>query len=72
MLTVHVFVLYSILVFSSFVNCLLVSFFLSFGATAPSELGHPHSRGFYIAYNGATQSVGLLWTSDQLVTETST
>jgi hypothetical protein len=29
-------------------------------------------RGFSITYNDAPQSVGLLWTSDQLVTETST
>jgi hypothetical protein len=30
------------------------------------------SRGFVITYNYASQSVGLLWTSDQLVAETST
>jgi hypothetical protein len=29
-------------------------------------------RGFLITHNDAQQSVGLLWTSDQLVTETST
>jgi hypothetical protein len=27
---------------------------------------------FYITYNDASQSVGLLWTSDKLVAETST
>jgi len=46
-----------------------------FGTTAPpppSGLGSPHSRGFLITYNDAPQSVGLLWTSDQLVAETST
>jgi hypothetical protein len=32
----------------------------------------PRSRGFVITHNGAPQSVGLLWTSDQLVAETST
>jgi hypothetical protein len=32
----------------------------------------PHSRGFLITHNDAPQSVGLLWTSDQLVAETST
>jgi hypothetical protein len=33
----------------------------------------PHrSRGFLITHNDAPQSVGLHWTSDQLVTETST
>ena len=31
-----------------------------------------HSWGFYITHNDAPQSVGLLWTSDQLVAETST
>jgi hypothetical protein len=29
-------------------------------------------RGFLITHNDAPQSVGLLWTSDQSVTETST
>jgi hypothetical protein len=29
-------------------------------------------RGFLITHNGAPQSVGLLWTSDQSVAETST
>jgi hypothetical protein len=43
-----------------------------FGATAPSGPGPPHSRGFYFTHNDAPQSVGLLWTSDQLVAETST
>ena len=32
----------------------------------------PHSWGFYITHNDAPQSVGLLWTSGQLVAETST
>jgi len=32
----------------------------------------PHSRGFLITHSDASQSVGLLWTSDQLVAETST
>ena len=43
-----------------------------FGATAPSGAGPPHSRGFLITHNDAPQSVGLLWTSDELVAETST
>ena len=34
--------------------------------------GPPHSRCFYIAHNDAPQSVGLLWTSDKPVAETST
>jgi len=32
----------------------------------------PHFWGFMITHNDAPQSVGLLWTSDQLVAETST
>ena len=32
----------------------------------------PHVWGFYITHNDSPQSVGLLWTSDQLVAETST
>jgi len=43
-----------------------------FGATAPRGPGPPLSRGFEITHNDASQSVGLLWTSDQLVAETST
>ena len=43
-----------------------------FGATAPSWLGPPHSRDCQITHNDAPQSLGLLWTSDRLVAETST
>ena len=49
--------------------------FFSFGAKAPppppTGPEPPYSRGFYITHNNAPQSVGL-WTSDQLVAETST
>jgi hypothetical protein len=45
-------------------------FFL--GATVPIRPGPPHSRGFQITHNDAPQSVGSLWTCDQLVAETST
>jgi len=49
--------------------------FTNFGAnfffiTSPS--GPSYSRGLYITTNDAPQSVGLLWTRDQFVTETST
>jgi hypothetical protein len=47
-------------------NC--TQYFL-FGATAPSGPGPPHSRGF-LSTHDTPQSVGLPWTSDQLVTET--
>jgi len=43
-----------------------------FGAKILSGPGVPHSRGFSITHNDASRSVGLLWTSDQLVAETST
>jgi len=33
---------------------------------------HEDFCGFYITHNDTPQSVGLLWTSDQLVAETST
>jgi hypothetical protein len=46
--------------------------FFSPGATTPSGPEPPHSRGFYITHNEAPQSVGLLWMSDQTVSETST
>jgi hypothetical protein len=37
-----------------------------------SGLWPPRFRGFLITHNDAPQSVGLLWTSDQSVAETST
>jgi hypothetical protein len=41
------------------------------GFAAQRALWTPLSRGFFITHNDAPQSVGLLWTSDQLVAETS-
>jgi len=46
---------------------LIISFFL---LVQQPPVGH--SRGFYITHNDAPQSVGLLWTIDYLVAETST
>jgi len=46
--------------------------FFSLGTTAPSGPQPPHSRGFYITHDDAPHSAGLLWTSDQLVAQTST
>jgi len=43
-----------------------------FGATAPSVLRPSHSRGYQFTHNDAPQSARLLWTSYQLVAETST
>jgi hypothetical protein len=42
------------------------------GTAAQRGLWPLRPRGFLITNNDAPQSVGLLWTSDQLVTETST
>jgi hypothetical protein len=42
------------------------------GSAAQRGLWPPRSRGFLITHNDAPQSVGLLWTSDQLVADTST
>jgi hypothetical protein len=47
--------------------------FVLFLARQPrSGPGPPHLRGFEITHNDAPQSVGLLWTSDQLLAETYT
>jgi hypothetical protein len=48
-----------------------LSFFFS-GSAAQRGLWPPRSRAFLITHNDAPQSVGLLWTSDQLVADTST
>ena len=57
----------------SFCNQEDYHYFFSYGAAAQRGLGPPHSRrGFWITHNDDPQSVGLLWTSDQLVAETST
>jgi hypothetical protein len=42
------------------------------GIVVKHGLWPPRSRGFLITHNDALQSVGLLWTSDQSVAETST
>jgi hypothetical protein len=53
----------SILILSSLNQISLLLFYF---------LWHCSPRGFLITHNDAPQSVGLLWTSDQLVAETST
>jgi hypothetical protein len=47
-------------------------FFFCSGAATQRGSWPPHSWGFLITHNDAPQSVGLFWTSDQLVAETST
>ena len=44
----------------------------SCGSAAQRGPWPPHSRSFYITRNDAPQSVGLLWTCDQPVAESST
>jgi hypothetical protein len=47
-------------------------FYFFCGPAAPSGPWSSHSWGFLITNVDAPQSVGLLWTSDQLIAETST
>ena len=61
---------FSIFPFMFLFVCLFVCLF--FAQQPPSGPGPSRSRGFLISHNDAPQSVGLLWTSDQLVAETST
>jgi hypothetical protein len=51
---------------------LLNAFFFFPAFTTLYEFEPPHSRGSEITHKDAPQSVGLLWTSDQPVAETST
>jgi hypothetical protein len=54
------------------VHSAVILFLLTQQPPPPSGPGAPHSKGFYITHNDAPQSVGLLWTSDRPVAETST
>ena len=55
------------------INCVCqFVLFVFCGAAAQCGPGPPHSWGFLITHNDASHSVGLLWTSDQPVAETST
>jgi hypothetical protein len=49
-----------------------MTIFLYLAFTTLNEFEPPHSRGSEITHNDAAQSIGLLWTSDQPVAETST
>jgi hypothetical protein len=51
---------------------LLSLLFIFSGSAAQQGLWPPCLRGFFFTHNDAPQSVGLLWTSHQLVAETST
>jgi hypothetical protein len=50
----------------------LFIYFVFSGSAAQRGLWPPRPRGFLITHNDAPHSLGLLWTSDQLITETST
>jgi hypothetical protein len=55
--------------------CVIIHYYYLFifsGSAAQRGLRPPRPRGFLITHNDAPHSVGLLWTSDQLVAETST
>jgi hypothetical protein len=53
-------------------KCGLIYSFFFHGSTAPSGPGPPQYRGFTITHSDTPHSLGLLWTSDQPVTETLT
>jgi hypothetical protein len=55
-------------------HCAISELLFFLGATAPSGPGSPHYRGFTITHldTHTSRSVGLLWTSDRPVAETST
>jgi hypothetical protein len=63
--------IFHILAFSVYLSIYYHLFIIS-GPAAQRGLGLLVSRGFLITHNNAPQSVGLLWTSDQFVAETST
>jgi hypothetical protein len=46
---------------------------IAFFSASPAQRGlwPPHPRDFLITHNDAPQSVGILWTNDQLVAENS-
>ena len=56
----------------SFTQPSSLAFFFYPAFTTLYESAPPHSRGSEITHKEAPQSVGLLWTSDQPVAETST
>jgi hypothetical protein len=51
---------------------IIIIIIIVFSGTAAQRGLWPRSRGSLITHNNAPQSVGLLWTNDQLVAETPT
>jgi hypothetical protein len=58
--------------YSKFVFLYNSLLFVSLALQPSAGYGLLVPRGFVITHNDASQSVGLLWTNDQLVAETST
>jgi hypothetical protein len=52
--------------------CIIIIIIIISGSAAQRGLRPLRLQGFLITHNDEPQSVGLLWTSDQLVAETST
>jgi hypothetical protein len=50
----------------------LFALFIFSGSATQRELRAPRPQGFVITQNDAPQSVGFIWTSDQLISQTST
>jgi hypothetical protein len=54
------------------ISIIIIIIIIISGSAAQRGLWPPRPRGFLITHNDAPHSVGLLWTSNQLVAETST
>jgi hypothetical protein len=53
-------------------NIIYYYYYYYFWHGSPERAMSPRPRGFLITHNDTPQSVGLLWTGDQFVAETST
>jgi hypothetical protein len=71
-LFIYLFIYLSIYLFIYLSIFLFIYLFIFSGTAAQRGLWPPRLRGFLITHNDAPQSIGLLWTIDQLVAETST
>jgi hypothetical protein len=60
-------IIVTIIIINIIINIIIVN-----RSAAHRTLWPPHSRGFLITHNDAPHPVGLLWTIDQSVAETST
>jgi hypothetical protein len=61
-------ILYYIILY--YITLYLIILFITFSRSAAQRgLWPPRTRGFLITHNNAPQSVGILWTSDQLIAQ---